>query len=440
MKFLQTLKKILNFVRISLMKENIFIINGQKPLEGEVEISGYKNAAGPILAATLLSKEEFTIRNLPLVKDILTLIEVLEKLGSEVQWIDKNSIRIKNKEINPENLDFEKIKQSRVSVLLIGPLLARFGNFKISRPGGDKIGLRPITTHLDAFKKLGADFEEDENFYYFKGKNLEPQTIILKEFSVTATENLMMAVSLLEGETIIKMAAIEPQIQDLANFLKKAGVRIDGLENHTIKIKGNKNLKGVEYSIISDPTETATFIIAGSLTPGEIIIKNVVHDHIYSVVDKFKEINLDIKEVDENSLSVKFFPKLSATKIQALPFPGFPTDVLPLVVILLTQAQGRSLIHDPLYENRLNYIHELRKMGADIEIVDPHRAFVFGKTNLRGIEINSWDIRAGASLVLAGLLAEGETILRDVYQVDRGYEKIDEKLKNLGADIKRTTK
>jgi len=438
--FLQALKKAFNFVRIFLMKENIFIIQGQKPLEGEVEISGYKNAAGPILAATLLSEEEFIIRNLPLVKDILALIEILEKLGSKIEWIDKNSIKIKNKDINPENLDFEKVKESRVSVLLIGPLLARFGNFKISRPGGDKIGLRPITTHLDAFRKLGASFEEDESFYYFKGKNLEPQIIILKEFSVTATENLMMAVSLLEGETVIKMAAIEPQIQDLGNFLKKMGVGVSGLENHTIKINGKKILKGVEHSIISDPTEVATFIIAGSLTPGEIIIKNVIHDHIYSVVDKFKEINLDIKEVDENSLSVKFFPKLNSAKIQALPFPGFPTDVLPLVVILLTQAEGRSLIHDPLYENRLNYIQELRKMGADIEIVDPHRAFVFGKTNLKGIEINSWDIRAGASLVLAGLLAEGKTTLRNVYQVDRGYEAIDEKLKKLGASIERTTK
>ena len=419
------------------MEEKVFIIHGQKPLSGEVEISGYKNAAGPILAATLLSDEDFIIKNLPLVEDVLNLIEILEKLGSRVEWIGKNSIKINNKNINLNNIDFEKIKQSRVSVLLIGSLLARFGNFKISRPGGDRIGLRQITTHLDAFKKLGVKLEEDSDYYYFYGEKIKPGTLILKEFSVTATENLMMAVSLLEGETIIKMAALEPQIQDLGDFLIKMGVQIEGLKTHTLKIKGKKKLKGVEHTIISDPTEAATFIIAGCLTPGEVVIKNLVSEYLDSTIDKLKEIGVNIEEINDKTLIVRFSPVLQPTKVQALPFPGFPTDVLPLIATLLTQANGKSLIHDPMYENRLNYIHELRKMGADIEIVDPHRAFIFGKTKLKGVEIGSLDIRAGASLVLAAILADGKTTIKDIHQIDRGYEKIDEKLKKLGADIER---
>jgi UDP-N-acetylglucosamine 1-carboxyvinyltransferase len=432
--------KDIDFGRISVMEEKVFIIHGQKPLSGTIEVSGYKNAAGSVLAATLLSEEDFIIKNLPLVDDILNLIDILKKLGSKIEWIGKNAIKINNKNISLDNIDFEKVKQSRVSVLLIGSLLARFGNFKISRPGGDRIGLRPITTHIDAFKKLGVRLEEDSDFYYFYGEKMKPATVILKEFSVTATENLMMATSLLDGETVIKMAALEPQIQDLGDFLIKMGVQIEGLKTHTLKIKGKKRLKGAEHEITSDPTEAATFIIAGCLTPGEVVIKNLVSEYLDSTIDKLKEIGVNIQEIDEKSLIVKFSPELQATRVQALPFPGFPTDILPLIATLLTQANGKSLIHDPMYENRLNYIHELRKMGADIEIVDPHRAFIFGKTKLKGVEIGSWDIRAGASLVLAGILAEGKTTIKDIYQIDRGYEKIDEKLKKLGADIERISK
>lgn len=422
------------------MTEEIFVIQGQHPLEGEVEISGYKNAAGPILAATLLTDEEFIISNLPRVKDVLNLIEVLEELGSEIEWLERSTIRIQNKKIDPQRLNFEKVKKTRISVLLIGPLLARFGEFKITRPGGDRIGLRPITTHLDAFAKLGAEFEESGDFYYFKGGELRPREVILKEFSVTATENLMMTAALLEGETVIKMAAAEPQVQDLGNFLREMGVKIEGIGTHTLIIKGTKTLKGVKYKIIPDPIEAATFIVAGALTPGKVVIKNIIKDHLDSLIAKLQEIGVRINKIDNYSLEVEYSPDLRATRVQSMPFPGFPTDALPLIVPLLTQAQGKSLIHDPLYENRLNYIHELRKMGADIEIVDPHRAFVFGKTSLKGIEIESWDIRAGTSLLLASLIAKGESILREIYQIDRGYERIEEKLKKLGAQIKRVKK
>ncbi|MBZ1345315.1 MAG: UDP-N-acetylglucosamine 1-carboxyvinyltransferase [Candidatus Nealsonbacteria bacterium] len=415
-----------------------FIIKGGKKIEGEVEIKGYKNAAGPILASTLLTEEDCIIDNLPLVTDVLSLINILEKMGAEIEWLGERKIKINTRKVNPEKLDFEEISKSRVSVLLIGPLLARFKNFKISSPGGDRIGLRPIFTHLDALKKLGAEISQEGNFYHFKAKNLFAKEIILKEFSVTATENLMLTASLIEGQTIIKMAAAEPQVQDTERILEAMGVKIEGLGTHTLKIEGAKKLKGVNHQIISDPLEAGTFMIAGAIIPNsQLKIKKVIFEHLDSFLDKMEEIGVDFQKNPDNSLTVNYSPDLKAVKIQALPYPGFPTDLLSIIVPLLTQTQGKNLIHDPLYENRLGYTQELRKMGADIEIVDPHRAFVFGKNPLRGVKIESWDIRAGASLIIAGLLAEGQTIVENIYQIDRGYEKIEQQFQKLGADIKR---
>jgi UDP-N-acetylglucosamine 1-carboxyvinyltransferase len=413
-----------------------FVIQGGKPLEGEVEIGGYKNAAGPILIASLLTDREIIIDNLPLVEDVFNTIEILKSLGVKVEWTGKRILKLKADNISPQNLDFAKVSKIRMSVVLIGALLSRFKSFRISRPGGDRIGLRPISTHLEALKKLGAEVSENGDFYEFEVKDLRGQEIILKEFSVTATENLIMAGVLAKGKTIIKGAAAEPQVQDLAEMLKKMGAKIEGIGTHTISIEGVKELGGVSHSIVSDPIEAGTFIVAGAVTPGRVIIKNIKLEHLDIFLDKLREIGVDFKK-ENNSVIINYSPNIKATKIQALPYPGFPTDLLPIVVPLLTQAEGKSLIHDPLYENRLNYTQELRKMGADIEIVDPHRAFIFGKTPLRGVRIESWDIRAGASLVIAGLLAQGQTTIENIYQIDRGYERIEEKLQKLGADIKR---
>lgn len=413
-----------------------FVIAGKRKLEGRVEISGAKNDAGPVIAATLLAREPFVIDNLPLVEDIFCLLEILKGMGSDVQWLEKKKIRIENKNIDPEKLDFSLIGKTRVSVLLIGPMLARFKKLKFSSPGGDKIGLRPITAHLEAFEKLGAKIKEENGYYFFDGENLKGREIVLGEFSVTATENLMMLASGIEGRTIIKMAADEPHVQDLAKMLRDMGAKIEQRGSHTIEIDGQENLKGTFHEIIPDHVETGTFFTIGALTPGILEIKNIILDHLDVFLAKTEEIGV-LFEKGNDFLRVEFSPNLKAVKIQALPWPGFPTDLLPIVVPLLTQAKGKSLIHDPLYENRLNFIHELRKMGADIEIVDPHRAFVFGKTPLSGIEISSWDIRAGASLTIAGLMARGKTIIGNISQIDRGYEKIDEKLRKLGADIKR---
>jgi len=413
-----------------------FIIKGKKPLKGEVEISGYKNAAGAILASTILTDKECVIDNVPFVEDILNLIKILGEMGAEVDWVGPKTVKIKCSSLDPEKLDSDLINKMRVAVLLIGPLLARFGNFKIAHPGGDKIGLRPILTHLDALASLGAKIEQQREFYEFKTRGLVGREIILKEFSVTATENLMMAAVLASGRTAIKAAAAEPQVQDLGNILNEMGARIQGLGTHTIIIDGVEKLNGGRHTIIPDLLEAGTFVVAGLASGGEIKVKNMMPGHLDVFLDRLKDLGANFEAGKD---WIKTFPSVSfqATKIQALPYPGFPTDLQPIVAPLLTQAEGKSIIHDPLYENRFGYAQELRKMGADIDIVDPHRILIFGKTPIRGAIIESPDIRAGAALVIAGLAAEGETIINNIFQIDRGYEKIEEKLQKLGADIKR---
>ncbi len=416
-----------------------FVIEGRKKLEGEIEVLGSKNDAGPVISATLLSKEPFIIDNLPLVEDVFKLLKVLESMGVEVEWMGERKVRIKaGDKIDPEKIDYSVIGETRISVLLIGALISRFKEFKISHPGGDRIGLRPITTHLEALEKLGVEIENDGYFYKIKGRNLKSGEIVLKEFSVTATENVMMVAAGIDGKTVIKGAAAEPHVQDLGEMLKKMGAKISGLGTHTIEIKGTKNLKGINHRIIPDYLEAGTFIVAGALTPGVVKVKNAPVDQLDIFLAKLEEIGV-LFEKGKDFVKVDFSPNLKASRVQALPHPGFSTDLLPITVPLLTQAIGKSLIHDPLYENRLNFTQELRKMGADIEIVDPHRAFVFGKTPLKGVKIESWDIRAGASLVVAALIAEGKTTIENIYQIDRGYEKIEERLQKLGAEIKRVS-
>jgi UDP-N-acetylglucosamine 1-carboxyvinyltransferase len=427
-----------------------FLINGSRPLEGTVALSGAKNDAGPILAAALLTTEACVIDNLPLVEDILNMIEYLRRIGVEIEWLGKRKLKLRAGKIDPNKIDFSLAAKMRLSVLLIGPLAARFKKFKISPPGGDKIigmvrskggakiGLRPISTHLEAMARLGVKNRRRGNTYYFDASNLHPAEVVLKEFSVTATENLMMCAAGLEGKTVIKGAAAEPHVQDLAKMLRAMGAKIEGVKTHTISIEGRQKLGGSEHRIIPEHLEAGTFFIAGAMTPGNLEIRGVVWDHLDIFLARMEEAGVSFERKGK-SLLVRFSPDLVGIGLQSLPWPGFPTDLLPIVVPLLTQAKGRSLIHDPLYENRLGFLSELKKMGADVEIVDPHRAFVFGKTPLRGVAISGWDIRAGASLLVAGLAAKGKSILSNVRQIDRGYEKIDQKFKKLGADIKRIT-
>jgi UDP-N-acetylglucosamine 1-carboxyvinyltransferase len=413
------------------------LITGGKPLSGEVEVSGYKNSAGVCLAAVLLSEEPSILDNLPLVSDVLNQIEILKEMGTEITWLGERKVKINPANINPEKIPIDLFEKMRVSVLLIGPLLARFKKFKVPHPGGDRIGLRPITTHLEALKDFGIRVKNESGFYFFEAPpEVKGRRIVLKEFSVTATENIMMLAALSKGKTKIEIAAAEPQVQDLGNLLIKMGASIKGIGTHGIEIEGREKLSGAKFSICPDPIETGTFLIAFALTGGEGRIKNINPEHLTMFLEKMKDVGVNF-EVNGSEIRVKKPNHLKPTKIQVLPYPGFPTDLQPQISVLLTQTPGKSLIHEPLYENRFNHLHELRKMGADIEITDPHRALIFGKANLRGNRIKALDIRSGATLILAGLVAEGRTLIQDISQIERGHEKLDEKLRKLGAQIER---
>jgi UDP-N-acetylglucosamine 1-carboxyvinyltransferase len=303
-------------------------------------------------------------------------------------------------------------------------------------PGGDRIGLRPISVQLRALEKMGADIERKEDVYTVNCKKLKGAEIVLEEFSVTATEALLMAAVLADGKTVIKGAAAEPHVQDLGNMLISMGAKIEGLGTHTIVIEGVQELHGCRHKVIPDYIEAGTFIVIGALMPGKIKVKGINLSHLDLFLEKLEEMGVKISR-GEDFVEVSHSPKLSPIKVQALPYPGFPTDLLPIIIPLLVAAKGKSLVHDPLYENRFNYIQQLRKMGADIEMVDPHRIFVFGPSQLSGCNIDSWDIRAGACLAIAAMSADGKSTIDNVFQIDRGYEKIEERLQKLGADIKR---
>jgi UDP-N-acetylglucosamine 1-carboxyvinyltransferase len=415
-----------------------FVINGGKPLEGKIDIMGSKNAATPILSACLLTKEECIIDNIPLIADVMKMIEILESMGVETEWIGKRKLKIKaGSNVDPEKMDFEIVGHMRSSILLLGSLLARFKKFKIKQPGGCIIGARPVGIHFDALEALGAKITSENGFYCFETDRLIGKKIVLKEFSVTATENLMMAAALAEGITTIKIAAIEPHVQDLARFLNKMGAKIKGLGIHTIQIQGVKKMHGAEHKIIPDPIEAGTFAIAAVATKGNVEINNINPHELDLVIEKLREIGANI-EVKNNKLLIKPASKFNAIKkIETRTYPGIPTDLQAPFAVLTTQTEGTTLIHDTMYEGRLAYINELNKMGADAVICDPHRALITGPTPLYGQNITSFDLRAGATLIIAALLAEGKSTISKIDQVDRGYEKIEERLRNLGADIRR---
>ena len=364
------------------------------------------------------------------------MIEILESIGVDIEWIGARKLRIQAKDVDPEKMDYSLVGSIRASILLIGSLLTRFKKFKIPHPGGCIIGARPVGVHFQALEDLGAKITQDDKFYYFEADKLIGKKIILKEFSVTATENLMMAASLAEGTTTIKIAAIEPHIQDLGKFLNKMGAEIKGGGIHSIIIKGKENLHGAEHSISPDPIEAGTFMIAAAASRGKVLVKDINPDHLDLVLEKLKEFGVSL-EINSDSVLVKAPTALKASKVEARTYPGIPTDLQAPFAVLAAQANGTSLIHDTLYEGRMGYINELSKMGANALICDPHRVLITGPTPLYGQEITSFDLRAGATLIIAALIAEGESKINEAHQVDRGYEKIEERLRGLGADIKR---
>ncbi len=416
-----------------------FIINGGKHLEGEISVKGFKNSATPIIAATILNKGKSVLSNIPKIGDVLTMLEILKSCGSKHRWLDEDTIEIDNSDFSPETIDQVLVKKIRSSVLLVGPILARFKNFKFSTPGGCHIGARPLDTHLEAFKEMGVKISFDENLglYDLVLEKNNINKVILKEISVTATENLLMFAA--NNDLEIRLAASEPHVVDLCNFLEKIGVTISGKGTNFLKIKKRESLNAVSvnHKIINDPIEAGTFAVLAAATKSNILINNCDPEFLDAPLMKLKDFGVSF-EVQNNSIKLNGKSSvLKSTKIQTLPYPGFPTDLQAPFGVLATQAKGSSLIFDIMYEGRLKYINELKKMGADAEILDPHRAIINGPTVLEGAEIESLDLRAGATLVIAALLAKGKSIIGNIEQIDRGYEKLDERLAKLGADIKR---
>ncbi|MEK7598400.1 MAG: UDP-N-acetylglucosamine 1-carboxyvinyltransferase [Patescibacteria group bacterium] len=417
-----------------------FEIQGGKRLRGEIEVRGSKNATTPILAATLLTKEKCVIANIPLIEDVFRMLEILESLGAEVKWLGKRKISVEAKNIDPAKMNYELVKKIRSSILLLGSLSARFDKFKLYHPGGCVIGARPMGTHFDALAKMGVDIKQNGKYYFVNAKKRKSARIVLKEFSVTGTENAMMLAAGLPGKTIIKIAAAEPHVEDLGKFLMAMGAKIKGLGTHTLEIIGSKKLKGARHEIVSDAVEAATFLIMGVATRSRIKVKNAREEHLDLVLEKLREFGADFS-IAKNFIEVIPPKKInSVVKVEARTYPGIPTDAQAPFGVLATQAEGKTLIYDTLYEGRLNYVQGIKKMGAKTKILDTHQMLVEGPTKLKGRIINSYDLRAGASLIIAALVAQGKTIIENIYQVDRGYERIEERLQKLGADIKRISK
>lgn len=418
-----------------------FIVNGGKRLEGKIEVRGSKNAATPILAATLLTERPCVIKNLPIIGDVLTMVDILKSMGAEVKWLEKRSLRIVNKNIDPSKMDNDAVCKIRSATLLIGPLLARFGELKMSTPGGCRIGTRPLDAHLNAFRDLGfkSNYDKENDIYTItkKHKNIAKE-VTLTEFSVTATENMLMFASLNPGISFHIMA-LEPHIVDLGNFLEKLGVKFEGLGSHDVTVtEGIENGSEVEYQIMNDPIEAGTFMVLAVVTKSDITIKNVPAKTLTLPFQKLKEFGVKY-EVNDNDVTIYGTRSdlRAIRKLEVRPYPGFPSDLQAPFGVLATQARGKTLIFDTLFEGRLKYLHELEKMGASVEILGPHRAIIKGPTELHGKNVESIDLRAGATLIIAALVAEGESILHAAEQIDRGYEKIEERLQALGADIKR---
>jgi len=434
-----------------------FIIEGGRPLKGIIESRGSKNSATPIIAATLLTKEPCIIDNLPLIEDVFNMLHLIESLGAKITWINERKIKIEAKNIDFKKIDKNLVAKMRSSILVLGPLLARVGQAEINHPGGCVIGTRSIKTHLDAFTELGAKIDIIQIGSSFENKHIDPtrysektnlyslklnpvkenKIIILDEFSVTGTENLMMACALISQKNIIKIAAAEPHVQELASFLRKMGVTIEGEGTSTITIKGKKKLNGAEHFISYDSVEAETYILMASAVGGKVEIKNTPIEYMDLFLKKLKDFGVNLEITKNKSVIVRTSKELKIDKIQALPYPGIPTDTQSVFGVLATQAKGLTLIHDPLYDGRLKYLEELNKMGADIIMCDPHRAVINGPSELYGTELGPLDLRSGAALIVAGLIAKGTTVIKNVSQVDRGYEKIEERLQKLGAEIKR---
>jgi UDP-N-acetylglucosamine 1-carboxyvinyltransferase len=408
------------------------VVRKSKPLKGYVKINGAKNAVLPIIAATLLAKDKSVIKGVPNLKDVHVISDLLRHLGAKVEF-NEDTLIVDASDIKTCEAPYELVRKMRASFLVMGPLLARFKSSKISMPGGCAIGTRPIDLHLKGFKSLGANIEMDHGFVEAKADKLVGTKLYLDFPSVGATENIMMAAVLAEGTTIIENVAEEPEIVDLANFLNEMGANIKGAGTNTIRIKGVQELKGAVHTVIPDRIEAGTYMVAAAITKGDVVVDNVLIDHLKPTIAKLREVGCEVYEM-ENSVRVVGPKEIKATDIKTLPHPGFPTDMQSQFMALLSVAKGTGVVIETVFENRFMNVAELNRMGANIKI-EGRSAVVQGVEKLQGSTVNATDLRAGAALILAGLVSEGETIIGETHHIYRGYVDIDKKLRALGADI-----
>ena len=412
------------------------VVNGGKRLEGKVKISGAKNAVLPIIAASLLGTSPSILEEVPDLEDVRTISEVLGHLGVKVANGGNNTLNIDSSVISSCEAPYELVRKMRASFLIMGPLLARCGKAKISLPGGCAIGTRPIDLHLKGFDALGAKIDCGEGYIEASAPNgLKGARIYLDFPSVGATENIIMAACMAEGQTILENPAHEPEIIDLVNYLNVMGANIKGAGTNIIKIEGVKALKGCNYTIIPDRIEAGTYMVAAAMTNGDVYIENALSEHLKPVIAKLKEAGVFIQE-EINGIRVKGTGNIKAVDIKTLPYPGFPTDMQAQLMAMLTIADGSGIVSETVFENRFMHVDELKRMGANIK-VDGRSAIVDGVKELSGCQVKATDLRAGAAMVLAGLVAEGETQIGCIHHIDRGYDGLVDKLCNLGADIKR---
>lgn len=426
-----------------------FIIKGGKKLRGAIEVRGAKNAAFAVLAATLLTKETCEIDNVPLVEDVFVMLEIFKSIGVQCDFIAERKLRVSAETLSPKTIAQDMVEKVRASVLLCGALPMRVPRFTLTKPGGCSIGSRILDPHIDALAPVGIEIRKRDKYLdVVKRESTGDREIVLSEMSVTATENAVLASVMRKGTVTIYCAAAEPYVQDLCHMLVKMGAHISGIGTNTLVIKGVARLHGVNHFIMPDPIEMGTFITLAACTKSRIVIRNTVPEFLRFDMLKFAEAGVIVKIRNRKKITggwgyetadMEVVPSqlVAVKKLHNMPYPGLCPDLLPMFVVLATQAHGVSLIHDWMYEGRLKYVEELKRMGADAFICDPHRALITGPTPLEGKDITSFDLRAGAVLIIAALTAKGTTVIQNVYQVDRGYENIEGRLKKLGARIER---
>lgn len=412
-----------------------YVIKGGNPLYGEVEIGGAKNAALAILAAAIMTDETVTIDNLPNVRDINVLLQAIEEIGAHVERVDIHKVKINGSFIRGVNVDNEFIRRIRASYYLIGALLGKYKHAEVALPGGCDIGSRPIDLHMKGFRSMGADIDIAHGLVIARAKELKGTHIYMDKVSVGATINIMMAAAMADGKTVIENAAKEPHVVDVANFLNSMGANIRGAGTDVIRIVGVEKLHATEYSVIPDQIEAGTFMFAVAAAGGNVLVKNVIPKHLEATTAKLLEVGCQVEEFDD-SVRVISDRHLKHTQVTTLPYPGFPTDMQPQMAVLLGIAEGTSTVTESIFENRFKYVDELTRMGADIK-VESNIAIISGVKRYTGARVNAPDLRAGAALVIAGLAAEGITVVDDIYYIQRGYEALEEKLTKIGAKIAR---